>query len=880
MSFGFSPSDVITLVQLATKTYNGWKNACGEYADITSMLDGLCVLLGRMHDEADRPGSVLVRNSTDREELRDVLRGCRKTVRELDAVVMRFRSLSSSRKKNWDRVRLGTKDLGALRTKLTQHTSSITAYLETVGLGSLARIEDRLNTIPDQILQGIDGLAAEIRAGRREGSVMTTYEDDEKDVWRQFRRELVTTDGITSSTIHRYKPLIRLYLRKLAEEGKLDEEEPPEEDNLEEEEPLEDSIGEGKPINTAGEHAVASNAPHVVSRRREGVQSSHVTDHARGEEGLTGIPPGLGRETFPLSRPGLDALIFRKRSQPGPRGYFVFRTEPLRNTIANHHNALSRYKYHERLSYVHTGSTSEIARYLSHRKAEGRGEFLNRRIQWGPPREPEDQTELHILLPPFWRWFIDPDRRISFVYHDLDTYGQKVESWSGPRLPMVFDEHAPLPPAWTAQKTSCGRMYWRHRASDITIAVSPTEHPSLEPGPRKQFENLRNHWSGQIVDMAATTLHERGNRGFHERELRRHSERVRRRNGLTVSLWALFPELDPWFPQLRRAARQVMRISWTAELEHANAGMREHLLAWQDRTNNIAGCSSATAHLVVPPSQSQDDGRRVVMQARSSQSDELYRAPQLSRHVVPRGLDYYGISFSANYDAFAIDLGRGYTVAFHDSIYYLSLSSGAVDLRHAGGLIATDQSSELREQGLHRPAAEVLSKIDTLIHWRQGIVATDPRSEHPSQTWRRIHRLAFACFFAPPHEATTETVLRSPFEGKGCRGRKEWRGIWEATATYIRTFFGRVAYHSTVEDDGDHVDGDSEDGNYSHGVPEQRGFVLFLDHHDRMFGRAAQPRQHLLRRVLLTSTFPTPDESWLGTEFYTSLDASILAPMA
>lgn len=184
MSVGFSPSDIVTLVKLATKTYQGWKNACREYADITSMLDGLFVLLGRTRDQADTPGSVLWKVS-NREELRDVLRGCRKLLIELHDVVVKYEGLLSSRKRNWDRLRFGVKNLGELRAKLTQHTATITAYLETVGLGSLTRIEDRLDSISADIQSSIDGLAAQIRAGRREGSVMTTYDDDEREVWRQ-----------------------------------------------------------------------------------------------------------------------------------------------------------------------------------------------------------------------------------------------------------------------------------------------------------------------------------------------------------------------------------------------------------------------------------------------------------------------------------------------------------------------------------------------------------------------------------------------------------------------------------------------------------------------------------------------------------------------
>ena len=122
------------------------------------------------------------------------------------------------------------KDLDPLCGKLTQHIAAITAYLEAVGLGALARIERDLGAIPERIQRAVDDLASEIWAGRREGSILTTYSDDEKDVWKQFRRELIS-DGMRSSFVHKYKPLIRKYLKELADRGEL-EELPPEEKQL------------------------------------------------------------------------------------------------------------------------------------------------------------------------------------------------------------------------------------------------------------------------------------------------------------------------------------------------------------------------------------------------------------------------------------------------------------------------------------------------------------------------------------------------------------------------------------------------------------------------------------------------------------------------
>ncbi|KAK3615070.1 hypothetical protein LTR56_026829, partial [Elasticomyces elasticus] len=93
MSFGFSPSDIVALINIASKTYQGWKKACGEYVDVTVSLDNLLTILQGIENEAKKPGSVLVRPSKDAFQLQDVLSGILSSVQELYTVAKRFKSL-------------------------------------------------------------------------------------------------------------------------------------------------------------------------------------------------------------------------------------------------------------------------------------------------------------------------------------------------------------------------------------------------------------------------------------------------------------------------------------------------------------------------------------------------------------------------------------------------------------------------------------------------------------------------------------------------------------------------------------------------------------------------------------------------------------------
>ncbi|KAK5683153.1 hypothetical protein LTS10_004684 [Elasticomyces elasticus] len=291
MSFGFSPSDIVALINLASKAYQGWKKACGEYADVTASLDSLLIILTRIGSETAKPESILVRSADDAADLKKILASTSPTVRELNGVVKQYKSLGlgKSREKNWDRIRFGVKDLTELRLKLNQHVIAITAYLETVGLGALSRIERGLETLP-QIKYTIDALAADIRAGRREASVLTTYDDDDKEVWRQFRRELIG-EGMRSSTIHKYKPQIKDYLRTLAGMGLL------EEGALGEDESRKD-VFEGEPLekDALDDHTTTPRAPSdsimVSSSRNQAVEALVAVPDAQTPLHLVAITGG------------------------------------------------------------------------------------------------------------------------------------------------------------------------------------------------------------------------------------------------------------------------------------------------------------------------------------------------------------------------------------------------------------------------------------------------------------------------------------------------------------------------------------------------------------------------------------------------------------
>ncbi|KAF2182262.1 hypothetical protein K469DRAFT_587173 [Zopfia rhizophila CBS 207.26] len=224
MSFGLSISDIITLTQLTARTYNDWKKACGEYASITCDLAVLQTLLMRVEAETEAPNSLFAHNPDDLKGWRTLYKGCRSLVAELEEILNKYKSLGTSRRRNWDRIRMNHKNLDSLSRQLVKQIACLSAFVSVLGISSQARVE---NEVFPKLLQRMDYIAAQIRNGSASSSTaLTTYDNDDKAVWREFRRDMISA-GIRSGDIHKYSAALRTYLARLQREGLLDEEESP-----------------------------------------------------------------------------------------------------------------------------------------------------------------------------------------------------------------------------------------------------------------------------------------------------------------------------------------------------------------------------------------------------------------------------------------------------------------------------------------------------------------------------------------------------------------------------------------------------------------------------------------------------------------------------
>ena len=233
MSFGFSISDAIVLTQLVSRVVENSRKACGAYDELTSELKSLRLVLRRLKDEVARAESPVNRpDDSCQKELQYLVAGCQKVLEVLEKILLKYNSLNQeerSVRKLWQRIRFGNgevQSLTELRTNLVYYTSAISLFLNMVSVGSIGRVERQMNEAGDDLQEikvAVNGITAHLLASKdHEGSILTTYADDDKAVWRQFRREL-RAEGFSSSVIREHGRVIKAYIKELADRGLLDE---------------------------------------------------------------------------------------------------------------------------------------------------------------------------------------------------------------------------------------------------------------------------------------------------------------------------------------------------------------------------------------------------------------------------------------------------------------------------------------------------------------------------------------------------------------------------------------------------------------------------------------------------------------------------------
>ena len=229
MSFGFSASDAILLVQLAWNTVQNSLKAVGEHDELTREASCLHIVLRRLGKELERPESPLNRpDDTCREELESIVAGCSDVLSTLDRILDTHNSLNTQKrsvKKLMHCYRFGNRYvyIRNLRSKLCYYNSARVLFLNMVLNGAVGRVEQQLDSEFREMRLALNKITAQmIASAHDDGTVLTAYTDDDTAVWKEFRRDLIK-DGFRSSVIDEHKNIILAYVKELGSRGVLDE---------------------------------------------------------------------------------------------------------------------------------------------------------------------------------------------------------------------------------------------------------------------------------------------------------------------------------------------------------------------------------------------------------------------------------------------------------------------------------------------------------------------------------------------------------------------------------------------------------------------------------------------------------------------------------
>jgi hypothetical protein len=154
-------------------------------------------------DEVENPKSLLNRRGTAMgDEFKHILENVQQMLKDLEEMVLKYRSLATLEKRTWDRLRFGLKGLNAIRQKLNYHTAQMELFLSSLTVGALGRIE---NILEDLVL--------EVRNGRRPPTILSIDLGGEEGAigWNQLQSDL-SEGGIALKDIDRHRDDILEYM--------------------------------------------------------------------------------------------------------------------------------------------------------------------------------------------------------------------------------------------------------------------------------------------------------------------------------------------------------------------------------------------------------------------------------------------------------------------------------------------------------------------------------------------------------------------------------------------------------------------------------------------------------------------------------------------
>ncbi|MCJ1455007.1 hypothetical protein MMC28_005361 [Mycoblastus sanguinarius] len=217
MSFGFGVGDFIAVGGLCWKVYKKCKDSSGNYAELSGEVSALYTVIKETEELLSQQGLTQEQQA----KLDTCRQGCEAVLKNLDGLLIKYESLGTKSQRTFDRIGLGNEDINGIRLRLISNVSMLDAFNNT---SSHARLEKKLNL-----------LISEIRAGKREGSIVSTKTFDtaarnDRETWEALRRELEDI-GISPGVITEKRHFIIAWFQEAVTAGKLEEDVPSDDGN-------------------------------------------------------------------------------------------------------------------------------------------------------------------------------------------------------------------------------------------------------------------------------------------------------------------------------------------------------------------------------------------------------------------------------------------------------------------------------------------------------------------------------------------------------------------------------------------------------------------------------------------------------------------------
>ena len=129
MSFGYGVGDIMAISGLAAKVYTAYKDAPGDYRNISDEVKSLHIVIDKAVQHLKDP----TLSSNYQQEGQEVLTGCQNVLKDLDALIIEYKSLASANtnaRQVIDRMKLGTEDIATLRIRLISNTGLLNGFIQ------------------------------------------------------------------------------------------------------------------------------------------------------------------------------------------------------------------------------------------------------------------------------------------------------------------------------------------------------------------------------------------------------------------------------------------------------------------------------------------------------------------------------------------------------------------------------------------------------------------------------------------------------------------------------------------------------------------------------------------------------------------------------